>query len=56
VFAKGGEGFGKGGVALTPDPMLKRLEGLLHPMFFFSKWGAPGLCINRCTQLYLFIS
>jgi hypothetical protein len=35
VFAEdgGGSGLLKGKVALTPDPVLKKLEGLLRPMF-----------------------
>jgi hypothetical protein len=35
-FVKDGEGSDrlKGGVALAPGPALKRLEGLLRPMFF----------------------
>jgi hypothetical protein len=35
VFAEDGEKSGcpKGGVALAPDPVLKKLGGILRPMF-----------------------
>jgi hypothetical protein len=56
MFVKegGGSGRQKGGVALAPNLVLKKLEGLLRPMFFIGldpalrDWWLPRLVNAQC--------